>query len=67
MKILIAEYIKDGGSAMVVDSELNVISLGGDVTQFMNLYSKTKNLCIPIVIHILINSFGVMFMLLTYQ
>ena len=53
---------------------------GGDVTQFINigsyivyslimtnLYSKTKNLCIPIVIHILINSFGVMFMLLTYQ
>ena len=53
---------------------------GGDVTQFINigsyivyslimtnLYSKTKNICIPIVIHILINSFGVMFMLLTYQ
>ena len=25
-----SEYLNDGGSAMVVDSELNVISLGGD-------------------------------------
>ena len=52
---------------------------GGDVKQFINigsymvfsfimsgLYSKTKNLCIPIIIHITTNSIGVGMMLLQY-
>ena len=52
---------------------------GGDVRQFINigsymvfsfimsgLYSKTKNLCIPIIIHITTNSIGVAMMLLQY-
>ena len=52
---------------------------GGDITQFINisgymmfsfimsgLYSKTKNLCIPIAIHIIVNLLGVLIMLLQY-
>lgn len=53
---------------------------GGDATQFINIggymvfslimtsiYSKTKNLCIPILIHIATNSIGVSLMLLQYN
>ena len=52
---------------------------GGDVTQFINiggymmfsfimsfLYSKTNNICIPIIIHIITNLIGVTMMLLQY-
>jgi membrane protease YdiL (CAAX protease family) len=52
---------------------------GGDAKQFLNIgsyimfsfimsgvYSKTKNLCIPIIIHITTNSIGVTVMLLQY-
>ena len=38
-----SEYLNDGGSAMVVDSELNVISLGGDdMTEGKSVFSLSE-------------------------